>query len=223
MLRSLLSKRSALALLAGLPLLGCPDPKASMDDFLERSPVRDAEIDLAPPDTGGAAGLDLDGQYLFSFSTFLRPDFPILFVATITYAAADAPTAEKAGSIDLILQPLYCKNETGGTPVCTRELAGAPLPKFHFDVAEDGRFDADLGGVTVTGDANPVSGRDIVATLVLHGYAKDREICGGVTGKVTAPITADLENGQNRFGTIYLGAIGEMVDAKKDTPIYDCQ
>ncbi len=222
MLRTLLSKRSALALVAALPLAGCPDPKGAMNAFVDRSPIQDAAVDLAIADTGGVSNLQVEGLYLFSFSTFLRPDYPILFGATITFEPAATPTAADAGTLTLILQPLYCKNENGATPNCTRELAGGPLDPFVFKVGEDGRFDADLGGVTVPGDANPVSGRDIVATLVLHGFTRDHEICGGVTGAVSAPIQAPLEVADNRFGTIFLGEVGATVDYKKDAPRYDC-
>lgn len=222
MLRSLLSKRSAPALMAALSLVGCADPEAAMDEFISNTPVRDAALDLAIADTGGVDNVEIDGLYLFALSTFLRPDYPILFGSTVTYAPAASPTAEKAGQITLVLQPLYCKNEGGPMPNCTRENVGDPLPTFVFDVAEDGRFAADLGNVTVAGDSNPVSGRDIVATLVLQGFVREREICGGVTGAVSAPITAPLEVGANRFGTVYLGAIGDTVDYKTGPVRYDC-
>jgi hypothetical protein len=208
--------------MAALSLVACADPEAAMSEFISNTPVRDAALDLAIADTGGVDNVEIDGLYLFGLSTFLRPDYPILFAATVTYEPAASPTAAVAGQISLVLQPLYCKNEGGPMPNCTRENVGSPLPTFVFDVAEDGRFSADLGNVTVAGDSNPVSGRDIVATLVLQGFVREREICGGVTGQVSAPITAPLEVGANRFGTIYLGAIGDTVDYKTGPVRYDC-
>lgn len=222
MLRTLMSKRSTTALLAALGLSGCPDPGASMQDFVSRVPVRDAAIDLAIADTGGLQNVDVEGLYLFALSTFLRPDFPILFGATVTLEPAPSPTDAKAGTMTLVLQPLYCKNEGGPMPNCTRETVGDPLKPFVIDVARDGQFSGDLGEVTVGGDSNPVSGRDIKARLILKGFVREHEICGGVEGQVLLPIEAPLTVDANRFGTVYLGAVGDTVDYKSGPVRYDC-
>lgn len=193
-----------------------------MKDFVSRVPVRDAAIDLAIADSGGLQNVEFEGLYLFGLSTFLRPDFPILFGATVELEPAASPTDEKAGTITLTLQPLYCKNEGGAMPNCTREKVGNPLTPFKFDVSQDGRFSGDLGEVTVGGDSNPVSGRDIKARLILKGFVREHEICGGVEGDVLLPIQAPLTADANRFGTVYLGAIGETVDYKTGPVRYDC-
>lgn len=236
MLRSLLSKCSAMALLAGLSLSGCPDPEGSMKDFVGRLPPSEPPPDLPSlpqnPDGGGGgdgglgdgtvAEIPIDGQYLFAFSTFLRKDYPILFLAKISVEPKVPRVADVAGVMTLILQPLYCKNEGGAEPNCTREIEGDPLRPFIFDIGQDGRFEAPLGVVTVPGGANPVSGRDIVADLTLHGVRLPKRICGGVTGDVSAPITAPLLEQDNQFGTVWLGELGTDVDYKRPVPTWGC-
>lgn len=249
MVRSPLSKHSRLAplaVLAGLTLAGCPDPEGTFDEFMERRAEGTAG-QMAAGGAGGEAGggtggeapvggsggegagghvmqcedlWDVTGQYLFSLSTFIRPDRPMVFGAKVTYTAAAAPTDAEAGSIALTLQPLYCKASSGPEPECTRQNVGGPLPTFTFPVGKNGKFRADLGELTVNGDSNPITGRDITATLVLVGSVRDKEICGGIEGEVTSPIQSALTPEDSSFGTTWVGELdADVGEALKSAEI----
>jgi hypothetical protein len=239
---------------AGLSLAGCTDPdapKTSFDEFMQRRAVDAAAATGGQPSPGGGEGggeggsggatgggggaggagamgceaaWDVSGQYLFSLSTFIRPDRPMVFGATVVFTPAAAPTDDNAGTVELTLQPLYCKASSGPEPDCTRANVGSPLPKFTFPAGKDGKFRADLGQLTVAGDSNPITGRDITATLILVGSLRDKEICGGVEGEVTSPIMSPLTPEDSRFGTTWVGELGDDVgEALKTAEIrYDC-
>ena len=50
-----------------------------------------------------------------------------------------------------------------------------------------------MGLVMVTGAANPVTGSDIEATLVVHGEIIDEDtMCGELTGMLMSPLEFDL-------------------------------
>ena len=50
-----------------------------------------------------------------------------------------------------------------------------------------------MGTVMVTGAANPVTGSDIVATLVVDGDILDANtMCGELSGEVSSPLVFDL-------------------------------
>jgi hypothetical protein len=247
------SRPALVAVVAGFSLVGCPDPEASFDEFMTRRAVDAAAATGGQPAPGGAAGgeagggagggggasgaggaggagamgceaaWDVSGQYLFSLSTFIRADRPMVFGAQVVFTPAAAPTDDDAGTVELTLQPLYCK-AANPDPECTRENVGPPLPKFTFKAGKDGKFRADLGQLTVAGDANPITGRDITATLILVGSLRDKEICGGVEGEVTSPIMSPLTPEDSRFGTTWVGELGEDVGAalKAAEIRYDC-
>lgn len=237
MVRSPLSKQSrvvTMALLAGLGLAGCPDPEAAFDDFVERRGI-EAEPDMAAGGagggggggdvTGGAGGAgplgcegphDVTGQYLFALSTFILPTRPLLFGAQVRFTPEG-----NGGSVSITLQPLFCR---GGAaePDCRRDPAGPALPEVTFPVGRDGKFTADLGRVNVTGDANPISGADILAELKLEGKVKDKELCGGISGSLILPYEAPFTPEDSLFGTTYLGEIGAEVDFKTSEIRYLC-
>ena len=79
-----------------------------------------------------------------------------------------------------------------------REPVGDRVDVAAVPYREDGSFAADLGEVTVPGRANPISGTDIVATVVIEVSALPKKddlpvrFCGSVSGMVSVPLPLDL-------------------------------
>lgn len=125
-----------------------------------------------------------DGTWLLSVGTVIAPELPIQFTAQIALAPADAGTG---GTVHLTLQPLQT-----APGKATREPVGAPI-EVDGVVDEAGVLTVDTGPQQVVGDANPVSGSDIQATLLLTGTLwSETVICGAVDGSVTVPFEAPL-------------------------------
>jgi hypothetical protein len=172
----------ALALLA-LTAGGCVDPHERYDAFLERS------ASMRGHDAGTVAPgerFDFSGHYLSALSTTLAPGQSILF-------ACDIEVASDLTALDLTFQPLA--TDADASP---REPVGEPIVARAVAYMEDGSFSADLGEVTVPGRANPISGSDIVASVVIDAaaHAQNDELpvyfCGQASGMVTVPLAFDL-------------------------------
>jgi hypothetical protein len=180
--------RNLSALLVGSFLVaGCVDPSGEFAAFAQRV----AEVptpDAGPiPDAGGdgaactvAPGM-VEGDYLLALSVSIAPTTPILSSLQVTTPAFNGGTG-----FAFVAQPLSAADRK--TPV------GVPFSAGPFAVAADGAFVATVNGLQVTGAANPVTGGDIVADVVLTGNicGSDRFFCGPVTGTVTEPIALDL-------------------------------
>jgi hypothetical protein len=129
---------------------------------------------------------DYSGYYLFALETSLGPDLPLQFVTTVAYTAA----AEGGGMVDLSFQPLSLDQ---GATLMPREYIGVALPFEDIPVAADGTFDVDMGLVMVTGAANPVTGSDIEATILVHAEIRDEDhMCGQFEGMLMSPLEYDL-------------------------------
>jgi hypothetical protein len=179
--RSLQYASAAVLLL--LSAQGCVDPQGRYDAFIERT------ADMRGQDAAmGATAerFDFSGQYLLGLSTTLAVGVPILFDCNVT-VAADLET------LDLSIQPLT--TDADGTP---RVPTGESVTAAGVPYAEDGSFTADLGEVTVPGNANPISGADIVASVVItaSAFPMTAELptyfCGQVMGMVTVPLAVAL-------------------------------
>ena len=186
---------AALIAAAGLTLslTGCPDPEGAFEDFATRYD----DIHKGTGGSGGGAGGgeactpategELDGHYMFTISARLSPKKAFALDATFT------THDDGAGGLtaDLDLQPLSKDDQT--TPV------GTVLSFTNLPVGADGNFTWDFGMVTLPGVANPITGSDVVTTLVLTGQlcAGDRAgfVCGEATGTITEPLMADLSPG----------------------------
>ena len=162
---------------------GCVDPQGRYDAFIERT----ADMRGGDAPIGGTSErFDFSGQYLLGLSTTLAVGVPILFSCDVT-VAADLET------LDLSIQPLT--TDADSTP---RVPTGETFTAAGVPYAEDGSFTADLGDVTVPGNANPISGSDIVASVVITATAfpMTEELpsyfCGQVMGMVTVPLPVDL-------------------------------
>ena len=117
-----------------------------------------------------------------------------------------------------MLQPLSKDDQT--TPVST------PLNFTELPVAADGTFTWDFGMITLPGAANPITGADVEATLILTGElcAGDRAgfICGEAAGDVSAPLMASLSPGSGF--TMQAEEGGELpfpvINCAKDPAVY---
>ncbi len=193
---------TALALCTGVLFVaagaGCADPSGQYNDFVERwdrihatdagelpeaSPeasvedVADAPIEAAeePAPCDLPATSDVAPHYYVALSAVFSPTQPIMFLGTVTWDGT---------SLSLDFQPLDRFDHV--TP------KGDPVHGGPFTVAADGSFDADMGAIAVSGDANPISGLDIETLAQLHAAAGEfckplQFICGTVTGTVSKP------------------------------------
>jgi hypothetical protein len=173
---------------------GCVDPDGRYDDFIERTASmrgrdagaeRDAGVEADAGD-GADARFDFSGTYLVALSTTLAPGEPILF-------SADVVVSDDLETIDFTFQTL--STDADDAP---REPVGDPVTADAVPYQADGSFEVDLGEVTVPGRANPISGSDIVATVVLTATAFPATaelpafFCGDASGMVTVPLALDL-------------------------------
>lgn len=186
------SVRSASAAVLLLAAQGCVDPDARYEAFIERT------ADMRGREAGGAEGggerFDFSGSYLLALSTTLAPGVAILFGCEVS-VAADLETLE------LSIQPLT--TDAGSAP---REPTGDSVEAAEVRYEEDGTFTADLGEVMVPGDANPISGSPIVASVSIAAsvFPTDgvlpNHFCGQATGMVTVPVPLDLTG--STFGAV---------------------
>ena len=195
--RRVLRNASAAVLL--LSALGCVDPQARYDAFLERSAaMRGRDAGMTEP----GERFDFSGRYLLALSTTLAPGQPILF-------SCDVSVAEDLSTLELSLQPLATDGDEMPRAAVGEALAVGPVP-----YAEDGAFSADLGEVTVPGRANPISGSDIVADVVIaaSAFAMTAELpthfCGQATGMVSVPLALDLAG--STIGAVSATSFGDI-------------
>ncbi len=199
------SSRYAGAILLLLCAQACVDPEGRYDDFIERSAGMRGQ-DAGTPQTGER--FDFSGSYLLALSTTLAPGQPILF-------SCDVSVASDLETLDLTIQPL-----TTDDAAAPREPVGDSLDVSAIPYAEDGSFSVDFGQVTVPGDANPISGSDIVADVMITATAfpMNAELpdyfCGEATGSVSVPLMLDLAGSS-------LGAV-ETSDLAGAEPLSAC-
>jgi hypothetical protein len=174
------SALSRLAVFATLLCAGCPDPAGKFDDFVGRS----EKIDLAMPavDMATPSGVfDVTGEFLLAISTTLAPDAPLQLISKNTLT----PNNDGTATLSMTLTPLTISPE--------RMPVMGMITKPDIAVSATGTFTADFGRQMVPGSANPISGSDITATLVLMGAIKSADrFCGDLSGHVFMPLDTDL-------------------------------
>jgi hypothetical protein len=162
---------------------GCVDPGTEFDAFVAR-----ARNSRRAVDAGGDASTcavhpgDVEGQYLLAISVTLAPTKPILTLTDLT-----TPTLGAGTGLSFDAQPLSAADRR--TPV-GQKVALGPFP-----VDQNGAYRAQIPNLQVTGAANPVTGGDIAASVVLTGsLCGDKSFfCGNVTGNVTKPVPLNLD------------------------------
>ncbi len=179
--------------LALLPLfglgLGCPDPGARFDEFLDASDenatnedandenATDEDSETGPTPDVGIDTEDISGVYLLALETKLGPGLPLLFVTTVDdWFSIEA-------SATFTFQPLDLEHE----------FVGDPLVFPDVEVDANGEFVLDMGIVMVVGEANPITQSPITASLVLLGHVVNADtFCGDITGQLMSPLEYDL-------------------------------
>jgi hypothetical protein len=186
--RPMVSMLGCLGVVALLPVLGgCPAPDAEgkYDAFLDQTEEEREDAANIKMDQGGSLA-DVNGTFLLALAAVIDPEHPLQFYTTSTFT----PGAE-GGTLALDLQPLSLEVLSTTTP---RLPVGDPLVLPAAPVDASGGFMITIAEpVMVTGEANPITGSDIVATLVLTGSIQSEDLfCGTVTGAVTSPLMLDL-------------------------------
>lgn len=230
--RSLLA-RSAMAVVAtsvAVVAAGCPDPQQTFDDFGERydaldpqgsstssGPVEGCQV----PEVGG----EVDGKYLFALSAGqIVPNKPLLFDATVTIVEGAA-----GPELGIVLQPLGTpyRADASITPLAP---VGSPLDLGSYPIGSDGTFTAELPEITVGGQANAITPRDLTATVTLTGQICANPVgegeggvelgffCGQISGNVTQPIKLELEAEKNSF--TFIAYDGEL--PSEEEIVFNC-
>ncbi len=174
---------------------GCgPDPQGKFDEFTEQtkegSSTGDPGTTTDEPTggtgatTGGPPVFDISGDFLLAVSTVVDQTKPLQFIATNMVTEMDGKML-----LASCLQPLTLM---AGKVTVPRVPIGDPLCFEGLEIV-DGAFTIDAGIVMVTGEANPITGANIVASLIMAGTIKtDDFYCGTVTGEVMEPPVGDI-------------------------------
>lgn len=137
-----------------------------------------------PPDVGTST--IADGRYLLAVSTTLSPTTPFQFIANVENGAAGPWMS---------LQPLSLDITSTDSP---REPVGELVTATGVEEGIETRFE--FPNVTITGAANPITGADVEATVVLVANCG---LCGPVEGAITVPLDYDLLG--SSFSSVALG------------------
>lgn len=216
--------RPGTSVLAALLLAGCgPDAEGKFEQFLEEAaprldmgPMKEdippEKMDVGVQDDSPKEVVDLTGTSLLALATKIDPTKPLQLLSTVTQR-----TEGENIFIDVELQPLSLDKGKVTTP---RQLVGEKLIFKDIPVI-DGKYTIDAGTVMVTGAANPVTGTDIVATLVLDATVIDGDfVCGTLSGMLTMPLEFDLEG--STFASARVEGLGSLptdvtVNCKRET------
>lgn len=173
-----------------------PNPTTAQDVATSDDPP---VLDLGePPAT-------LDGVYLLAVAAVIDPAHPLQWLASVEQ---EKPSAGGHG-LTIVLQSLSLEVGSTNAP---REPVGEPL-EIHGAFEPDGSFWAETPTVVIPGAANPITGSEIGASMVLEGTVSGRESwCGQVSGQVTQPLMLDLAGSTFAFTPVD-GALPDPVTA----------
>lgn len=163
-------------------------------------PTTDDVADVATGTPMPEPGPGLSGDYLLALAAVIAPATPLQWRAKVVH---DPST----GAVTMELQPLSLDVLSTTTP---REPVGDPLA-VSTNIAPDGSFTIGFGTMPITGQANPITGSDLVAEVAIEGSVFGPELwCGVATGMVTAPLMLDLAGSTFAFTPI-VGALPDPV------------
>lgn len=190
---SRLSKHSLLLFATALVLAGCPDPEGRFDEFTDRT-AGDRGIGGSG---GGMAGgvADVNGTFFLGIDTVINRGKILRFDTAVTINVNPDGTCPAEGCLmgwevqPVVPDPKPRSNcPDPGTPV------GDLIVLTDIPVGNDGSFIANFGQQTVDGCANPISGGNILANLILTGNILGPDaMCGKVSGTVSQPVTGRLD------------------------------
>ena len=195
-------------LLGGALVAGCgPDAQGKFDEFVEQTKEDGSGGTTTGPGTtteepttgeptvgssGGPVAYDINGDFLLAVSTTVDPGKPLQFIATNT-------VTDDGATLKTCLQPLTLMQ---GKVLVPREPIGDPLC-FEGLAIDGGAFTIDAGIVMVTGMANPITGANITASLIMMGTIQSDDLyCGTVTGEVMDPPVGDITG--SKFAAVRL-------------------
>ena len=154
------------------------------------------------PTTGGSMGGGIAGDFLLAVSTTVDRGKPFQFVASNVVSEVDGQVV-----LSTCLQPLALAQGKVTTP---RDPVGAPLC-FAGVPLVGGSFTLDLGVVMIAGAANPITGADIVVSMVMDGTIEgDDFYCGTVSGEVMEPPIGQIDG--STFAAVRLTQPGVLPD-----------
>lgn len=170
-----------------------PQTTTTFDDTGYMPPV----LDLPQP--GGEHG----GTYLLVVQSNLSPDFPFQYLLEV-----DDPGD---GTVDLELTQLSLYV---GATMDPRKLVGFTLLTTGIPLHGDDMMDLELLEYMQVGDANPVTGSDLLLSAVLIGQWVEPDVwCGTVEGELHAPIMQSLA------GSTFIAIPVEIGDELPPPPI----
>jgi len=154
------------------------------------------------PTTGAPELFGITGEFLLAVGMSLDRDKPLQFIASSVVTMTDG-----APQLSICLQPLSLAQGKVTTP---REPVGDPLC-FEGLAIVDGEFTIDMGVVMVTGMANPITGADIVASMIMAATIESDDFyCGAVTGEVLEPPVGDITG--STFAAVRLADVNVLPD-----------
>ena len=204
----------ALLLAVGSALTGCttPDPEGRLAEFEEARLAAEADaaqdsgngdtaVDTGS-DTGAGSGVtctpapfDPVGTYLLGVNVFpldRRDEHPLLISTEIE--------ADGSGSYTFTFQPLatddIIADDGSRTPRTTgaRAPVGTAIVVSGVTIGDDRSFNLTVAGLRIVGEANSLTGRDILADInfVNATFRDSNFACGDVTGQASEPISLSL-------------------------------
>lgn len=184
------------ALLMPVLVQGCVSPTGDYEAYVKRTErYRDrgdaAAVDSVAPTTGVKAKYYVACLPNLSFGDINKL---FRFYVDSEYVPAAGTTEAK---MTLKLTPMTIRDDAGAIlPPATLKFtmpANATLTVTDSPVAANGKFVANFKTAMIGKATNPISWRDItVENTTLSGYFSEKEFCGGLSGRVVAPIDQDL-------------------------------
>ncbi len=195
------SSLSPLAWLVLATAVGCVDPEARFDDYVADTAARRGG---GLSGSGGAGGgvpsgcstsdgkvPDPTGDFLVSCVTNItgrNPKQPLRFAGKLAYAAEAGGT----GKLSMTLRPILVSK---GAPQTLADTTGAEISITDVPISSSCGFEAALGQVKVAGEANSISGSEIVVDPArLEGSIVSADkLCAELDGALTVPFPFDLD------------------------------
>jgi len=189
---------AALALAIPTSAVACVDPKGDFDKYNEITTgfreVKDASIpDTAPPTES------FEGLYFGACLSTLAASRIDRVLRFYTEAKFTPDASGGTGKITLKLTSLKLGANKGPPPTVSKDQTiGATLTVADSPTTPAGVYAASFGTTNIPGDANPISGRDIIVEMTsLPGRFAKEKFCSQLIGHVVQPTDIQLEGDAN--------------------------